>query len=230
MDCLESCRLALGLAEIPLPVPVDKWIEHPLGITFGITDLSSLDQDGQTVLGAAFVKEREIFISERVLAHEGRYRFTCAHELGHLVLHPRVRATFHETAEATHRTSMVRYERQADRFAAAFLMPLPLLLRELFRIASDHGLDAKTSMVELMLGRPEAEPLWKRVFLPEITRRFGVSLSAAVNRFLDIRIQDGRPFLPRELVPRLLSPALAPAAQVAQDRRSNPTSQPGLWP
>ncbi|MBU0637774.1 MAG: hypothetical protein KKB50_02840 [Planctomycetes bacterium] len=50
--CIEKCRRRLGLDEVPLPIPVEDWIEGPLGITYGITDLSHL---GDGVLGAAYV-------------------------------------------------------------------------------------------------------------------------------------------------------------------------------
>jgi hypothetical protein len=123
--CLERCRRKLALDDLPLPIPVEDWIESPLGIRFGFGDLSHL---GDKVLGAAFVHDREIVIDESVLHHDGRCRFTCAHELGHVVLHRTVQDKFYESAlDVTF--SADRYERQADRFAAAFLMPLPQLER-----------------------------------------------------------------------------------------------------
>ncbi len=203
MEQVALCCRQLGLRDIPLPLPVDDWIEGPLGIRFGITDLSHL---GPEVLGAAFVREREILVSDALLTHEARYRFTCAHELGHLTLHAKVRKVFHETETATF-NPRTPYERQADRFAAAFLMPVPLLVRELFRICDDRRLKRRECIVELMLDTTESEWLWKKRFLPEITRRFGVSLTAALRRFQDIQIHDGKPFLLPDHVERLLTPA-----------------------
>lgn len=202
--CLERCRKKLGLDEIPLPVPVEEWIEGPLRIGFGISDLSHL---GANVLGAAFVRDREILIDEKVLEHEGRCRFTAAHELGHIMLHRSVAMTFHETAETT-LDSPHEVEREADRFAAAFLMPLPLLEREFIRILDGAGLHRSRCTALMMQPVAESEWLWRRRVLPVITRRFDVSLSAAVNRFNDIqaRIQDATPLLPFELVERLTRP------------------------
>lgn len=202
-SCLERCRRKLGLDEIPLPVPVEDWIEGPLGIRFGFTDLSHLGED---VLGAAHVEDREILIDQRVTNHEGRFRFTCAHELGHLMLHKKVRSVFQESSIFNlFRPSPDRYERQADRFAAAFLMPIPLLERELVRIIDQRGLKRGKAVVQLIEPTTESEWLWRRVVLPEITRRFGVSLAAAVHRFNDIQAKalSGTPLLPRELVPLL---------------------------
>ena len=195
MELLQKCKNELGIRETPLPVPVDLWIEHPLGYEFGVSDLSHL---GPNVLGASYIKEREILIDEKVLQHDGRYRFTCAHELAHMTLHSKVRKVFQETGSAPG-ASGDRYEKQADRFAAAFLMPVPLLVRELFRIADELKLDRAPCITELMMNTTESEWLWKKRFLPALTKRFGVSLSAAVFRFSDIRLRDGKAFLPERL-------------------------------
>lgn len=201
--CLERCRRQLGLDELPLPIPVDTWIEAPLGIGFGFGDLSKL---GENVLGAAYVADREIVIDERALSHDGRFRFTCAHELGHVLLHAKVQSVFQETAEAGYFMSQDLYERQADRFAAAFLMPVPLLERELVRIFQARDLKLARATADLMHPTTESEWLWRKIVLPQITRRFDVSLAASVHRFNDIRpkIEETAPLMPRELVDVLL--------------------------
>lgn len=202
---LERCRRKLRFDQTPLPIPIEEWIEGPLGIRFGYADLSHLGND---VLGATYIEEREILIDERVLAHEGRCRFTCAHELGHMTLHAKVRGEFHETEELGPGSSNL-HERQADRFAAAFLMPLPLLEREILRVFKEHRMDKARCTIELMKTTSESEWLWRRRLLPVITRRFDVSLSAAINRCSDIqpRITEPRRLLPEELGERLLRPA-----------------------
>ena len=201
---LERCRRTLRLDDIPLPIPVEEWIEGPLGIRFGYADLSHLGKD---VLGATYIEGREILIDERVLTHEGRCRFTCAHELGHMTLHAKVRSEFHETEQLGPGSSNL-HERQADRFAAAFLMPLPLLEREILRVFKEHRMDKARCTIELMKTTPESEWLWRRWLLPVITRRFDVSLSAAINRCSDIqpRISEPHRLLAEELCERLLRP------------------------
>ena len=190
VECIDQCREKLGLDQIPLPIPIEDWIEGPLGIRFGIEDLSHL---GEGVLGAADVCDREILISQD-LSHEGRFWFTCGHELGHIILHGKVRQVFHDKqVDAWQKTR--RYEHQADRFAAAFLMPIPLLARELIRICNDRRLDTRVCLTELLRGADEAAWLWKKVFLPQVTKRFGVSLSAAIHRFADLCLTDGKPLL-----------------------------------
>lgn len=205
--CLKRCRRKLGLSEIPLPIPVEEWIEGPLGIRFGVEDLTHLGQD---VLGGTFIREREIIVSEKALAHEGRFRFTCAHELGHLILHGKLQATFRDLQDYDP-FAAGQVERQADRFAGAFLMPIPLVERALLQICTDRKLHRRTCLVEIMLTTAESEFLWRTHFLPEITRRFNVSLAAALIRCRDLRLRnsDDRPLLSPVLADRLREPMRA---------------------
>lgn len=198
-DALQRCCRELKLNEIPIPVPVDDWIERALGIRFSIEDLSRF---GENVLGAAFVADREILVDERVLKNEGRFRFTCAHELGHVLLHRGAEAMFREPSESSVFEPLDRYEREADRFAAAFLMPVPMLEIELVRVLDQKSLHRGKVMALLMQPTIESEWLWRRVILPHITSRFAVSLAAAIFRFGDVqpKILAGEPLLPREFV------------------------------
>jgi len=220
---LERCRQKLGLDEVPSPVPVEEWIERPLGIRLGFTDLAHY---GDGVLGAAYVEGPEILVDEQVLSHEGRCRFTCAHELGHLVLHKRVRSRFHDTkADVTF--SRDKYERQADRFAAAFLMPLRSLERVIVHSFDKRGLNRASCMYELMHHTAESEWLWRYRVLPAITRAFNVSLSATIFRCAEVqpRITSPAPLLPRPLIERLLNPAASDdtvTAVCTGDRRPSP--------
>ena len=202
---LERCRRKLGLQRLPLPIPVEEWIESPLGIRFGFADLSYL---GDNVLGAAFIQEREILIDERVLEHDGRFRFTCAHELGHMTLHRSIDKPFLERGlDVTF--SMDRYERQADRFAAAFLMPLPSLERTIIEALDERKLKRADCVYELMHATAESEWLWRYRVLPKLTKRYGISLSAAIYRCADLQTKISAPqqLLPRTLIPRLLQRA-----------------------
>ena len=197
---------------MPTLVPVERCIEVGLGITFGVCDLSHLGHD---VLGAAFIEDREIQIDEKVLANEGRFRFTCAHELGHMILHNDQRHILRDQGrDALERNS--EQERQADQFAASFLMPIPLFEQGLLRICEDRGLQYVDVLPDIMVESPSSNLLWTDLFLPEITTRFAVSFSAALIRCCELRVSIHRfePLLPRPRMKRLWS-------MIANTQRNN---------
>ena len=72
------------------PIPVEDMIERSLGLKLSFEDLETI-LGSKGVLGATYVGARLICINERLLEQgpEGRMIFTCAHEVGHWVLHRR---------------------------------------------------------------------------------------------------------------------------------------------
>lgn len=197
-NAIVRCTRAEKLSTLPLPIPVEQWVEGPLGVTFGIADL------GPGVLGIARPPTREMLISDTLVNAEPRFRFTIAHELGHILLHPRLHAEFRERADGDYVED--RIEREADRFAAAFLMPLPALGVELTRVTAKHGTDPGTVLASARASHPESLRLLRSHVLPHITRRFGVSLSAAARRFCDVQLPTGDTALPWEVCAQLLPP------------------------
>lgn len=110
-----------------------------------------------------------------------RWIFTAAHELGHLVLH----AGDFNPAEATEQPE---HEREADQFAAHFLMPQGSFLKEweqakglplydrVLKVKRIHRVSYMTVLYRLHeLGRPE---IWA-LFKAEAKRRTGKSLMKA---------------------------------------------------
>ena len=105
-----------------LPIPIESIAEHYLGYDIEISDEGVFANP--MVLGGIIFNEKKIMVNAATEAHEGRYSFTLAHEIGHHVLH---KAIF----EAAHNEQMVCREdankpieeRQADHFAGALLMP-----------------------------------------------------------------------------------------------------------
>ena len=105
-----------------LPIPIESIAEHYLGYDIEISDEGVFANP--LVLGGIMFDEKKIMVNAAIEAHEGRYSFTLAHEVGHHVLH---KAIF----EAAHNDQMVCREdankpieeRQADHFAGALLMP-----------------------------------------------------------------------------------------------------------
>jgi hypothetical protein len=94
----------------------------------------------------------------------GRQRFTIAHELGHYLLHRRRQVTFRCTADdiATGHDPGETLETEADAFAATLLMPLDDFRRQ-------------------VADQPVSFDLLSRC-----AERYGVSLTAATLRWLDV--------------------------------------------
>lgn len=120
------------------------------------------EQEGVTV-----PDELTIILPERVymgaLAGNGRDRFTCAHELGHLVLHRSMTlARVPESGTLIYRRPLhpntEDSEWQADTYAAEFLMPVEAV-REFAktgnRLARECGVSLKAAMNRLMNLRRE---------------------------------------------------------------------------
>lgn len=185
-----KCVRSQKLEQLSLPIPVESWIEGPLGITLTVADLSNL---GPNVLGRARPREREIQISQTLVDQDARFRFTAAHELGHVVLHGKIAVDFRDDADADFMERKI--EREADRFAAAFLMPIPALCA----VFSEAAAKVSVNPHAMLTGADAGDELMKRHLmasvLPHMTRRFGVSLSAVVRRFADVQLPTGEPAL-----------------------------------
>ena len=108
-----------------LPVPVEEIAEQFLGyeIDFSETGIFS-DPD---ILGGIDFDRNRIYVNASVADHDGRYSFTVAHELGHHVLH----REHHLQRQSTDDGGILcrvkgkkpQIEMEADRFAAALLIP-----------------------------------------------------------------------------------------------------------
>lgn len=198
---IRTCVERLGLSGAPLPIPIDDWIERPLGYRFSV---ASEEEMGPGVLGIARRTEREILVSETLLGNEGRYRFTCAHELGHMTLHSSARDHYRDEV-MPHPAGAPEVEREADRFAAAMLMPIDLLPAAFAGIALEKRLHA--SCFDLLCGDDvRAVWLWRRCFIPTLAERFAVSTQATVYRCREVRLPGQKRLLKPSLIPLLIAP------------------------
>lgn len=204
--CLERCCQMLGLAEPPLPVPIDLWIEHPVGVDFAIED-PLLDDDGTPLDGVAFLRENRIRIAAGITDDECRYRWVCAHELGHIEMHEPSRVDGSLAGEDL----AVPYgrghprEKQADRFASAFLLPARLIVRELAVTAEAARIDPTVALPELITESSLAVDLWRELFVPRLAHRFRVSANAVLHRMADLRLADDRPLMLTSVLARVLA-------------------------
>lgn len=193
-SCVRHCLSQLSLTQVPLPIPIDNWIEGPLNLRFGIEDLSRFGED---VLGASFVSQREILVSESLLNNEGRFRFTIAHELGHFILHANLNVHFRDThAEPNQKPEAI--EREADRFAAAFLMPRDVVIQSLLIYCQSNAIDSASL--------PQSYADHIDILKKFIAKLFGVSPLAAEYRLKEILSPTIGPFATATQTPWLLTP------------------------
>lgn len=126
-ELLADYEHVTGIPVTP-PIPVDDIIERYLELK-----LQTVDFEGalgmKNVLGATYVKARLICVDENLIisGSEGRLYFTCAHEVGHWVLHRQFAAEANRSGDPSIicRTAEAKepIEWQADYFATCLLMP-----------------------------------------------------------------------------------------------------------
>jgi len=115
-------------APVRPPVPVEMIAETSLGLQLSFEDLRRQLRT-KDILGATYVDLRRISIDNSLTKNEARLSFTCAHEMGHWVLHrdlvhlatrpsPNGKAIFCRTRDAAQ-----PLERQSNYFASCLLMP-----------------------------------------------------------------------------------------------------------
>jgi len=173
---------------VAAPVPVERIAEAHLGYEIELTD-EGLFSDPNFLGGITF-EQNLIQVNGSVEEHEGRYNFTIAHEVGHHCLHKdELLKRQGATAEHDEQTIICRetgnkpmVEVQADRFAAALLMPQELV-RKTFK--SIHRQPIKIN---------QRLPHKARQIASEVISNGGfsnVSNTAMVNRLIDLKLIHG---------------------------------------
>lgn len=192
------------------PVPVEEILECDLGLDFGLEDLAAAGL-GEDALGAMWAAERRVRVDssldpDEFPRHEGCYRFTVAHEVGHWQLHRHhflLGANQDSLFGGSSDPSVVcragsrkeSIEWQADAFAARLLMPKGMVAQAWERRRGDAG--------PHFVGEegPAASPRRGRHFWVDPTEEttsamatmFGVSLQAMGIRLRDLGlIRDHR--------------------------------------
>jgi Zn-dependent peptidase ImmA (M78 family) len=173
--------------QVSVPVPVEQIAERYLGYSIELTD-EGLFAD-PSYLGGIVFETNTILVNGSVEEHEGRYNFTIAHELGHHALHrDLVQSSGQGTIDGEptvicrDTTTKPKAEQQADRFAAALLMPRKVVMREFYKLHKEP--------VQLSL----KEPRKARKIAAEVAKASGltnVSNTALVNRLLDLGLMYG---------------------------------------
>ena len=163
---------------ITLPVPVEDIAEHYLGYQIDFVN-EGLFRDPE-ILGGIDFDENKIYVNASVEDHDGRYAFTIAHEIGHHVLHrdTHLKENLDGEKEILCRDTRnkPRIELEADRFAAALLMPAQSVRDILSQVNSSQKV--KT----IGQARGLASKIIKEGELNN------VSNTAMVNRLIDLKV------------------------------------------
>ena len=152
--------------------------EQVLGYDLVITDVGIFSDP--EILGGISFEENTIFINASVAEHEGRYNFTVAHEVGHHVLHKDLYMSVYAGQNGIMCRDQAKkpmVERQADRFAAALLMPSSEISRATISYENPKTLSAALKLaqnVQTDLGLKH------------------VSISAILNRLIDLRLVSAK--------------------------------------
>lgn len=133
---LEAHRLLVRLKITAPPVPIER-----LAAEVGAQIVE--ERMDRRMSGLLYREAHRVLIGVNEAHPPVRQRFTIAHELGHLVLHPGRQVVLDERVNFRDETSSLAVDReeiQANAFAAALLMPADLVLEECHRASVSGGL------------------------------------------------------------------------------------------
>jgi Zn-dependent peptidase ImmA (M78 family) len=161
-----------------LPIPIEDMAEHYLGYSIDFVD-DGIFSDPK-ILGGIDFEESKIYVNASVEDHDGRYAFTIAHEIGHHVLHrvAYLKDNVDGNKEILCRDSRNKpqIELEADRFAAALLMPAEAIQN----ITSTFSPRPKVNSIK------QARGLASKII--NEGKLDNVSNTAMVNRLIDLEI------------------------------------------
>ena len=183
-----------------IPVPIEEIIEFQMGINIvpmpGLQD--TLENDGFEMLGFTSSDLKDITVDQWIWQHRpGRYRFTLAHEVGHIVMHQELyeAASFRTIEEWKKFINGIpdkihgRYEWQAYAFAGLVLVP-----RDPLKVIVDKHIKAILKLLEKeKIPLSEAwESIWDQIY--ELAARdFAVSPEVIQRRIDHDRIRESYP-------------------------------------
>lgn len=189
---IEEAALALlhqfGYAQPP--IPYERIIERDLELILDIDNLK--DRLGfDDVLGATYINDRKVVIDSKV-ENDPRFPFTCAHEIGHWVLHrqffeddPKQQLLFEiRRPSVVCRKSQEKepIEWQADYFAANLLMPRKLFCEYFQILCQKYSLSTNKSTWQIR------DPARFYSVVREIAEFFGTSKESVKVRIEELQM------------------------------------------
>ena len=180
-----------------IPVPIEEIIEFQMGINIvpmpGLQD--TLENDGFEMLGFTSSDLQDITVDQWIWQHRlGRYRFTLAHEVGHILMHRELyeSASFQTIEEWKKFINDIpdkvhgRYEWQAYAFGGLVLVP-----RDSLKVVVDKHMRAILKLLQKdKIPLSEAwEPIWDQIY--ELAAKdFEVSPEVIQRRVTSDKIQE----------------------------------------
>ena len=175
-----------SVTSIDAPIPVERIAEY---LDYEIDIIEDGPFFKSDILGGIVFDDRVVQVVSTVADHEGRYSFTIAHEIGHHILHREIYFARKENEEhpamCREKGEKPKVEQQADRFAAALLMPVDLLEQAIDTAGLKKELKNLTSVYD---ARQSADQIKKAgSFL-------NVSNTAILNRLIDLKHISNVPY------------------------------------
>jgi len=155
-----------GILEKPGPTPfgaIAKRLKEEYGIVIDFdTDLGFIKSGADKIIGKFLFKPRSILIDNSLLNDIPRFNFTFAHEIGHLVLHRKLKlkADFdpHEISDTKRdlitgkkilRSPRDRIEWQANKFASSILLPRLTVIDAVIEKQQEMDIRKNTGLIYL---------------------------------------------------------------------------------
>lgn len=150
---------------------VDDLAENHLGLHLTIESLAHLDSAaGAEVFGLARPRARTITVDPRAEQYEPLYRSTVMHEVAHVLLHGAQAQDSRYSPESKMRPP---FEREADRFMVATLLPGAILDLAMLTISSIRGLRLGNAIVGANTRHGRYQ--WRSYYFPFMVDQLAVS-------------------------------------------------------
>jgi Zn-dependent peptidase ImmA (M78 family) len=186
------------------PIPIDEICESYLGMRLEFDDLCK--KYGNNVLAVTYILSNHVIIDATLDPdihpnQEGRYYFTLAHEIGHIVLHKGEAIAVSDTPDmfgnvpppvVCRSSNKDRYEIQADLFASYLLMPSNMI-RSFWNKAGFSGRvnvyeELQNKLQQFGPATDEMEPISD--YSKEMSKTFHVSMRAMQIRLKELNLLD----------------------------------------
>ena len=166
-----------------IPIPIEAIVEDQLGLD--IVPLPNLQRDFE-IEGYSSQDLRSIYVDQWILEHRlYRYRYTLAHEVGHMILHGKVfqRLRFESVTEwKAVQTQLDPMDRSALEFQAYDFGGLLLVPRE----ALCKGFLDKLPIIERFIEEAKARELPKAQYIEHATNAMADSLGETFQASTDV--------------------------------------------